>query len=378
MTVIRVSKFWAPSRSSAAAVAVREPIDGLDAFGSETSSAEPPAAPPATPPDSTVRTTGRAKATVWLTWFLVVALSAGVAAASMWQYQRRIATTAAGSLTIQTSAPGAEVYIAGTLAGQTPLTASLQAGAYDVRVSADGQSRELKVTLAAGASVFHALEFPAPAAAAAAAATGALRVQADQRQVVSVDGVERGVAPLTIEGLTPGDHHVVLKGEGGTFRRVVQIKPQETLSLMISASAPAAVVPGWLAVTSPVPMQLREDGKLIGTTETDRLMLPSGDHDIEMANDALGYRVTRKLTIAPGKTTTTAIELPSALLSINAMPWAEVWIDGERVGETPLANLSRRIGSHQVVFRHPQLGERTETVVLTLRQPTRLGIDMRR
>jgi hypothetical protein len=158
----------------------------------------------------------------------------------------------------------------------------------------------------------------------------------------------------------------------------VQIKPQETLSLMISSSEPSAAVPGWLAVTSPVPMQLREEGRLIGTSEADRLMLPSGDHDIELSNEALGYRVTRKITVTPGKTTATAVELPSALLSLNALPWAEVWIDGERIGETPLANVSRRIGSHQVVFRHPQFGERTETVLLTLRQPTRIGVDMRR
>jgi PEGA domain len=391
VTVIRVSKFWAGSRT-ATAVAAPLSVDELDVFGSETPGVEtapveplvePPvetaiAPPPVGPPDPTPRVhRPSSKTTVWLTAILVALVSAGAAAASVWEYQRRVTARASASLTVQTSAPGAEVYIAGNLAGRTPLTTSLQAGSYDLRVVANGASRDLKLTLAAGASVFHAIELP-PAAALAPETTGALHVQTEKKQLVSVDGIERGPSPLTIDGLTPGEHQVVVRGEAGTFRRVVEIKPRETLSLVISATEPAVIAPGWLSVTSPVTMQLREAGRLIGTTETDRLMLPAGEHDIEISNEALAYRVTRKLTIAPGKTTTSAVELPSALLSVNALPWAEIWIDGERVGETPLANLSRRIGQHQVVFRHPQFGERTETVLLTLRQPTRLGIDMRR
>ncbi len=380
VAVIRVSKFWPSTRSATATVVMPQPEDGLDAFGSEdVESSEVP-----TPP-VTATTTGAAHrafsntAARAATWILIASLSAAAASGGVWLYQRRIAPSAIGTLTIQTSTPGADVFIAGKLAGKTPLTTTLAAGSYDVRLAADGQSRDFNVALASGTSTVRDLEFPVHAIVSPAVATGALHVQTDLKQAaVSVDGVDRGTSPLTVDGLQPGDHHVVVRGDRGTFRRVVQIKPQETLSLMISSSEPTAVVPGWLAVTSPVPMQLREDGRLSGTSETDRLMLTSGEHDIELSNESLGYRVMRKITVAPGKTTTTAVELPSALLSVNALPWAEVWIDGERVGETPLANLSRRIGSHQVVFRHPQLGERTETVLLTLRQPTRLGVDMRR
>jgi hypothetical protein len=71
------------------------------------------------------------------------------------------------------------------------------------------------------------------------------------------------------------------------------------------------------------------------------------------------------------------VELPYGSLSINAQPWAEVWIGSERIGETPIANLSRRVGSYDITFRHPELGERRETVLVTLRQPSRLGVDMR-
>ena len=65
-------------------------------------------------------------------------------------------------------------------------------------------------------------------------------------------------------------------------------------------------------------------------------------------------------------------------MNINAQPWAEVWVDGQRIGETPIGNLSRPVGPHEVVLRHPEFGERRETVIVTLKQPARLGVDMRK
>jgi hypothetical protein len=35
-----------------------------------------------------------------------------------------------------------------------------------------------------------------------------------------------------------------------------------------------------------------------------------------------------------------------ALLNVNARPWANVWLDGRAVGETPLANLRVPVGEH--------------------------------
>jgi hypothetical protein len=69
--------------------------------------------------------------------------------------------------------------------------------------------------------------------------------------------------------------------------------------------------------------------------------------------------------------------LPRAPLSINAIPWAEVFIDGTRVGETPLGNLPQTLGAHEIVFRHPQLGERRLSIVVTTKDKNRISVDMR-
>lgn len=48
-------------------------------------------------------------------------------------------------------------------------------------------------------------------------------------------------------------------------------------------------------------------------------------------------------------------------LTINARPWADVWLDGTHLGRTPVIGREVRPGSHSVRFEHPTLGVRTVT-----------------
>jgi serine/threonine-protein kinase len=73
-----------------------------------------------------------------------------------------------------------------------------------------------------------------------------------------------------------------------------------------------------------------------------------------------------------------SVELPNGTLSLNATPWAEVLVDGKSVGETPIGNLSVSLGSHDVVFRHPELGDKRMTATVTTAGPTRLSADLRK
>ncbi len=134
---------------------------------------------------------------------------------------------------------------------------------------------------------------------------------------------------------------------------------------------------GSIAIASPVPVQVFEDQRLIGTSEMDRILLPAGKHVIELVADPVGYRATRTVTVTAGQTAALAVDLPRVPLSINAIPWAEVFIDGTRIGETPLGNLPQTLGAHEIVFRHPQLGERRLNVMVTTKEPARFSIDMR-
>ena len=141
--------------------------------------------------------------------------------------------------------------------------------------------------------------------------------------------------------------------------------------------APAGSLSGWVRVDVPVAMRIVEDGRLLGSTDVDRLMLPTGDHLLELRSEELQFSTRQLVTIKAGETSLVPVRLPSASISINAKPWAEAWVDGERVGETPIGTLMRTIGRHEVVLRHPELGERRVPVVVTLAQPARVSVDFK-
>jgi len=196
---------------------------------------------------------------------------------------------------------------------------------------------------------------------------------------VFVDGTDRGKAPANVNDLQPGEHDVELRGAGGTsvHQRVV-IEAGVTASVLapVSTAAPGPVS-GWISMKAPVTIEVRENGKLLGTSDADRIMLTAGRHDIELTNDTLGYHATRGVVVPPGKVAPVTVELPQGVINLNAAPWAEVFIDGRRVGETPIGNLAVTIGPHEVVFRHPQLGEKRQAVSVTLNAPVRVSVDMK-
>lgn len=276
-----------------------------------------------------------------------------------------------GTLKVDSRPPGAEVFVDGKSLGQTPLSVRLAAGSHRLEVGSRSNPQVIPVTIAGGAEVQQYVEFPE------IPERGELRVVSEPPGArVFVDGTPRGSAPITVTGLTPGEHSVALEGNAGTVKQTVTITSGTTASLVVPLAGAAAAQQGWIAVTAPVAIQLIENGRVLGTSQGDAVAVPAGRHAIELVNAAVGYRETRSIDVAAGKMSPIAIEMPAATLSLNAVPWAEVWVDGQKVGDTPLGNLSLPAGPHEVLFRHPELGERRQTVVVKLPGPTRLSVDL--
>jgi hypothetical protein len=116
-------------------------------------------------------------------------------------------------------------------------------------------------------------------------------------------------------------------------------------------------------VKSAVDLQVFKGGVALGSTAAP-LAVADGRQTFDFVNEALGFHITLPATIVGGQMTTLRVPVPRGRLSINAEPWAQVAIDGTAVGPTPLANLSLPIGTHEVLFTHPQFGERRQTVVV--------------
>ena len=152
--------------------------------------------------------------------------------------------------------------------------------------------------------------------------------------------------------------------------------PSHEEAVRASAAAPQMVA-GLMSVAAPVALNVYAGNRMVGTTEADTIMLPVGTHDLVFENASVGYRARRSITIQAGKTANLRLDAPPGTVHVNAVPWAEVWIDNQRVGETPIGNHQVSIGRHEVVFRHPDLGERKTTVLVTLKEPARVSMDLR-
>lgn len=279
-----------------------------------------------------------------------------------------------GTLIVQSNPAGVEVFIDGESRGMTPSSLSLPAGSHILELRGRGTPRVIPLQIPAGGQISQYLEF------ADTPLTGMLVVHSQPAGAkVTVDGVARGVSPITLDGLQPGDHTVVLENETGSSRHVVKVLAGTTASLVapVAGGATEGPVSGWISVKVPFTVEIREDGKLLGTTETDRVMVAAGRHSLELVNQALGYREIRTVQVPPGKVADITIDLPKGVVNLNAAPWAEVWIDGRRVGDTPLGNLEVPIGPHEIVFRHPEFGEKRHAISVSAAAPVRLSVSMK-
>ena len=287
--------------------------------------------------------------------------------------------SATGTLAIETDPAGLDVAVDGRASGRTPVELTLAAGTRSVVITQGTLSRTVAVNVRRGETVRHRFEFVAAAAPAVTASAGTLQVTSDPARVpIVVDGVARGVTPLTLPDLEVGMHALAVRFSTATVEQRVEITQGATNSLHVVAPATPGSVAGWLSVDVASPLQIFEEERLVGTTNIGRLLLPAGVHVLDFVSDELGFRAQRTVTVRPGAATGVRLELPAVTLAINAQPWAEVFVDGERVGETPIGTLSRAVGRHEIVLRHPDLGERRRTVTLTTAGPNRISVDMRR
>ena len=307
-------------------------------------------------------------------WIAAAVAVFAVAALLAWPRYLTSATAAStGTLVVDTNPPGAQVIVDNVPRGQAPLNLSLQPGSHSIVVRGEGEPRTIPVTIVAGATSSHYLDLPKTSAT-----TGTLQVRTEPSGAhVIVDGQPKGATPLTLTDLTSGEHSVTLENEFGSAKHTVVVQPGIPATLVVPLGAPqGAIVSGWMSVSAPIELQIYEQGRLLGSNSIDRIMLAAGTHEIEIANEPLGFRTTRTIQVTPGKVSPVTVALPKGLVSLNAVPWATVSIDGEVVGETPIGNLSVAIGPHEVVFTNPEFGEQRRTINVTLKTPVRTSIDL--
>lgn len=186
-----------------------------------------------------------------------------------------------------------------------------------------------------------------------------LRVLLDRKPI--------GETPLQIDA-TPGRHVLTFITSGGEVMHSVRVVAGKTVDLDIP------VFSGWVSVIAPIVLNISEDGRSLGTTEQNRLMLPPGRHKLTLTNTEFGYSSVHDVDVEPGAVRSLTINARGSA-NLNAQPWAEVWLDGTKLGDTPLAGAPVPLGLREFIFKHPQFGERRVSATITANTPAVVTVD---
>ena len=282
----------------------------------------------------------------------------------------------AGTLTIDTRPGAADVFVDGEQRGVTPLTMSIAPGDHTVTIRNGFDERVVPLKMAAGGQVTHYFEMRRPEPVIVAGRVSVVTDPPGAR--VTVDGQPRGTSPVIVPDLAPQEHRIVATTDAGSAEQTVTVTAGATTAVLFSMPRISGPVGGWLSISAPFEVEVVERGDVVGASGTSRIMLAAGRHEVVLRSNALGYQEAQRVDVVAGQTATIRLEPPKVSVSVNARPWAEVLLDGTSIGQTPIANLLVTVGPHEMVFRHPQLAERRQTVMVTAKGPNRVAADLTR
>jgi hypothetical protein len=144
-----------------------------------------------------------------------------------------------------------------------------------------------------------------------------------------------------------------------------------------TTTLPAPPAYGFLLVVAEPWAEVTINGEKVGETPMGRIRLSAGEHTISLLNENFAGLITDRVSIPADETVTRKYSFnESGYLQVVVQPWADVFVDGRPVGQTPLQKVRIPVGRHSVTLRHPQLGEKTAEVDIKLEQTTMLRMEM--
>ncbi len=260
-------------------------------------------------------------------------------------------TPTTGRLVVHTTPAGATAVCQGRQLGVTPLDlAQVQPGTYTLGLYLAGHApaeAEARITAGGTARVRKRLT---------ALSTLELSARRDGKPVaagVLFDGRPAGATPLTLPGLAPGRHEVVVEAAGlKPVRRKVVLRPGKREKVEIALALRA----GRLTVRAqPKGTEVWLGDQVLGFVPLNGVELPVGLHRVVLRAEghAESAQEVQILEDHTARIDVTLSQLPGSLevraeASREAVPGAAVVVDGEPAGQTPLTLPVEADGTHLV------------------------------
>jgi serine/threonine-protein kinase len=223
----------------------------------------------------------------------------------------------------------------------------------------------------------HALAAPPPRAEAAPPPSGATDAPPDASSVPDLRKPRRWPVAVVIAGALGGAALLALsRSQQPGDATVAQAPPARPAAGPVVSPVPPAEAP------PPPPSAGDEAEQPAGAhPASDRLhRAPRGSLSARAASESggAGEPEGKRAAEAPAPPQEAAAD-GACTVTLGSRPGADVWIDGARVGATPIVARGVACGRHQLVFRDPDQGlEHEEAVVLVAGHPLKRSVDLTR
>ncbi len=275
----------------------------------------------------------------------------------------------AAYLTLTSTPQQAFAYLNGKYVGKTPLNLKLQYGKYKVKFVMQNHSDfATSVVLDPFATEKVSADMqPVQDVDVTSDPTGA---------DVVLDGKLLGQTPITLRGLTYGQHLLIVKKDGYVkYSTSLIVNSTEKKVIQVSLTP----FSGELKVYSnPSMAEVYLDNVLLGYTPFDKNGIAVGEHTLKIVKDAYNPW-EQKIVIKKNITQKVVVDLTRlGTLKLTSLPFdgAKVYIDGIYRGDTPL-NVTLPIGTHKLLFKMEGYSDKERTVTLMSGDVKTINVDMR-
>jgi hypothetical protein len=248
-----------------------------------------------------------------------------------------------------TSDAGGDVYVDGVRKDVAPaIITGVSAGDHVIEVRKEGLAPwRQNVTVPAGQQVKVSAVF------GAAASSGSLRVIASEPDAeIFVDGEDKGRSPANVATIKAGDHIVeARKPKFKPVQQTVHVAQGDSAIVQLRMElAPPDRPRSTLKVQSTVPnAEVFVDGSSLGRAPVDRNDLDPGKHYVVVHRDGF-TDFKREVFLVENQVVALVADLSAtgSLRALSTPEGADVRVDGELIGKTPVSRDGVGVGQHVV------------------------------
>jgi hypothetical protein len=266
-----------------------------------------------------------------------------------------------GSISVESSPAGADIYFDGNYRGRAPLTINdVWPGAYTISADMTGY-RTYTTTTSVSSDLRSSVYCPLTPMNTA----GALYVISSPADAsVTLDGLYKGKTPLTLSNLAPDTHILQLDLPGYyDWKSSVEVPSGGTKTVSATLNPMPGSSTGWIYISSsPGGASVTVDGSSVGQTPVSGSLklntVSVGDHIVALALS--GYKsYTSRTSVSPNTVSeVSAVLVPEGTspgrgsLSISSNPsGANIFVDNNFIGISPLTKDDIAAGTHLVTFK---------------------------